>query len=82
MILLYLRTGDSRAAEIGFSDDQVIDKLREGGAIVVDASAVEQGETDVKIVGDGHPTAKANRLRATLLDNTIAKIEALNAGRH
>jgi hypothetical protein len=81
-ILLYLRTGDNKAAEIGFSDDQVIDRLREGGAIVVDASAVEQGETDVTIVGDGHPTAKANRLRAALLRDTIDKIEALNTGRH
>jgi hypothetical protein len=81
-IILYLRTGDSKAAEIGFSDDQVIDRLREGGAIVVDVGAAEQGETDLTIFGDGHPTAKTNRLRAALLRDTIAKIEALNPDRH
>jgi hypothetical protein len=75
-IILYLPTGDSAAARIGFSDDQVINRLRGGGAIVVDVSALEQGETDMNIIGDGHPTAKANRLRAALLRETIAKIEA------
>jgi hypothetical protein len=81
-IILYLRTGDSKATAIGFSDDQVIERLRAGGAIVVDVGAAEQGETDLTIVGDGHPTAKANRLRAALLRDTIAKVEARDPDRH
>jgi hypothetical protein len=81
-IILYMRTEDSKAAELGFSDDQIMDRLREDGAIVVDVRRVEQGETDMNIIGDGHPTPKANRLRAALLRDTIAKTGVLSPDRH
>lgn len=57
----------------GFSDDEIIRRLREGGANVVDASLLkeEAGGAIITIKGDGHPTPLANHLRASLLQDYI-----------
>ena len=57
----------------GFSDDEIIQRLRDGGAMVVDVSLAKEEAAGAKLhfEGDPHPTALANRLRASLLEEYI-----------
>jgi hypothetical protein len=58
----------------GFSDDEIIQRLRDGGAMVVDVSLANDECTDeLCIKGDGHPTPLANRLRASILKDYIER---------
>lgn len=57
------------ARDAGTTDDEIIERLRAGGLIVIDGGldpAAFPGQ-DLAIPGDGHPTAVANRARAQLL---------------
>lgn len=57
---------------IGFSNDEIVQRLRDGGAMVVDVSlAKEEAPGTLIIKGDGHPTPLANRLRASMLKDYI-----------
>ena len=69
-LLPYLRTPDDYLRGTGFTDDAIIQRLRDGGAIVLDASLEKEhaGGARISIEGDGHPTPLANRLRAELLE--------------
>ncbi len=62
-------------ANTGFTDDEVMQRLRDGGAIVIDASLDKEKAAGaaIEIPGDGHPTALANRLRAALIKAYIAE---------
>jgi hypothetical protein len=56
-------------AGTGFSDEAIIQRLKDGGAVVVDVSLDHEavkGAT-LTIPGDGHPTPLANRIRAGVL---------------
>ena len=57
----------------GFSDDEIVQRLRDGGAMVVDVSLAKEEAAGAKLVieGDGHPTPLANRLRAVMLKNYV-----------
>jgi hypothetical protein len=57
----------------GFSDDEIVQRLRDGGAAVVDVSLAKEEAAGTKLhfEGDPHPTALANRLRASLLEEYI-----------
>jgi hypothetical protein len=56
----------------GFDDDEIIQRLRDGGAVVVNVSLVEDESTGaLNIKGDGHPTPLANRLRASIIKDYI-----------
>jgi hypothetical protein len=57
----------------GFSDDEIVRRLRDGGATVVDVSLAKEEAAGAKlrIEGDGHPTPLANRLRASMLKDYI-----------
>jgi hypothetical protein len=57
----------------GFSDDEIVQRLRDGGANVVDASLLKEEASGaiITIKGDGHPTPLANHLRASLLEDYI-----------
>jgi hypothetical protein len=56
----------------GFSDNEIVQRLRDGGAVVVDVSLVEDESTGaLNIKGDGHPTSIANRLRASIIKDFI-----------
>jgi hypothetical protein len=57
----------------GFNDDEIVGRLRNGGAMVVDASLAkeEAGGALISIKDDGHPTPLANRLRATIIKDYI-----------
>lgn len=69
----YLRARKDYLGGTGFSDESIIARLREGGAIVIDASLAEEeaGGALISIKGDGHPTPLANRLRAAMLKDYI-----------
>lgn len=58
-----------------FTDESVIARLREGGAIVIDASLQNEEKSGavLAIPGDGHPTPLANKLRAALLADYIER---------
>jgi hypothetical protein len=57
----------------GFSDDEIIQRLRDGGATVVDVSLAKEEAAGAKlrIEGERHPMPLANRLRAALLAEYI-----------
>jgi hypothetical protein len=57
----------------GFSDDEIVQRLRDGGAMVVDVSLAKEEAAGAKlrIEGEGHPMPLANRLRASLLEEYI-----------
>ena len=81
-IILYARWSGNRPASSGFTDGQIIEGLRAGGATVLDVNTIEAGETDLRIAGDGHPTAKANHLRAVMLRDLITQTESIDPIRH
>jgi hypothetical protein len=56
-----------------FSDDEIVKRLQDGGAKVVDVSLAKEEAAGAKlsIEGDGHPTPLANRLRAPMLKDFI-----------
>jgi hypothetical protein len=68
----YIRA-DGYLKGTGFSDDEIVQRLRDGGAIIVDVSLEKEEAAGAKlrIRGDGHPTPLANRLRASLLKDYI-----------
>jgi hypothetical protein len=57
----------------GFSDDDVIQRLRDGGAMVVDVSLPKETSdgAQLTIKGDGHSTSLANRLKASIIKDYI-----------
>ncbi|PNE09918.1 MAG: hypothetical protein CR217_17325 [Beijerinckiaceae bacterium] len=57
----------------GFSDNEIVQRLRDGGVTVVDVSLAKEEAAGAKLVieGDGHPTPLANRLRAVMLKNYV-----------
>jgi hypothetical protein len=65
--------GDSFLKGTGFSDDEIVQRLRDGGAMVVDVSLAKEEAAGAKlsIEGDGHPTPLANRLRASIIKDYI-----------
>jgi hypothetical protein len=57
----------------GFSNESLIERLRQGGAGVIDVSLLneEASGATISIPGDGHPTLLANQLRASMLKQYI-----------
>jgi hypothetical protein len=72
-IVLYLKASPGYLRGTGFSEDMIMQRLKDGGAIVIDASLdkEEAAGATISIPGDGHPTALANRLRAGILKNYL-----------
>jgi hypothetical protein len=74
-LIPFVRAKEAYLRPTGFSNDGVIQRLRDGGADVVDVSLDKQqaaGEP-VIIKGDGHATGFGNHLLATRLKNYIAQ---------
>ncbi len=71
----YVRSSPEALAGTGFTDESIMQRLREGGAIVIDASLQKEkaAGAPIEIPGDGHPTADANRLRAELIKSYITQ---------
>jgi len=72
-LIPYLPAGANYLKETGFSDDEIVQRLRDGGAMVVDVSLAKEKAAGAKlhIEGDGHPTPLANRLRASVIKDYI-----------
>lgn len=68
-VILYVRSDDKFFRGTGFSDDEIMRRLRAAGAIVIDASLEKERRESlqINIAGDGHPTPFANQLRASML---------------
>ncbi len=69
----FLRSAEQYLQGTGFTNESIFERLREGGADVIDVSLVRE-ETEgakISIPGDGHPTALANRMRADILKSYI-----------
>jgi hypothetical protein len=77
VIVLYLgNEGENTLLQgTGFATDAMLRRLRDAGAIVLDASLSKESDAGMalSIPGDGHPTALANRLRATILKNYLER---------
>ncbi|MGH6852029.1 MAG: hypothetical protein ACREDJ_02295, partial [Methylocella sp.] len=74
-LIPYLRASEDYLWGTGFSDESIIARLREGGAIVIDASLAEEEARGalISIKGDGHPTPFANRARAVMIEKYIGR---------
>jgi hypothetical protein len=62
----------------GLTDQQIMQRLRDGGLLVIDAALDPNdfpGQT-LKIPGDGHPTSVANRAWAVLVRGALAGLAA------
>jgi hypothetical protein len=76
VIVLYFKGDeDSYIRGTGFTTEAVLRRLRGGGAIVVDTMLNDEAAAGMalSIPGDGHPTALANRLRASILKNYLER---------
>jgi hypothetical protein len=53
----------------GYTDQQIMQKLRDGGAEVIDGTLkpTDYPQLILNIPGDGHPTGAANRLWANMI---------------
>jgi hypothetical protein len=65
--------------QTGYTDSDIMQKLREAGAEIIDGSIdpAEHPDLVLNIPGEGHPTGAANRVRAGMLKEWLAR----NAGR-
>ncbi|MEJ0095021.1 MAG: SGNH/GDSL hydrolase family protein [Methylocella sp.] len=72
-LIPYIPEKEDYFAGTGFSDEAIIQRLTDGGAIVIDVSIDQKAgnESPLKIPGDGHPTPLANRIRAGMLKTFI-----------
>jgi hypothetical protein len=76
VIVLYFKGDeDSYIRGTGFATEAVLRRLRGGGAIVVNTMLNDEAAAGMalSIPGDGHPTALANRLRASILKNYLER---------
>ncbi|HEV2187261.1 MAG TPA: hypothetical protein VGR70_08630 [Stellaceae bacterium] len=72
-LILYLPGGDY-LRRAGTTDEQIMQRLRDAGLLVVDANldAKDFPGQNLEIPGDGHPTGVANRALAPLVRDVIA----------
>ncbi len=74
-LIPYMRVPPEYLRASGFTDDAIIDRLKNAGAIVIDASLQKEEKAGavIGIPGDGHPTPLANQLRAEMIKNYISE---------
>jgi hypothetical protein len=72
-VIPYLQVPTEYLRATGFDNDAIVKRLQDGGAIVIDASLLQEeaGGATISIPGDGHPTPFANRTRAAMLKSYI-----------
>ena len=68
-LILYLPFVPTYLSQTGYTDAEIMQKLREAGAYVIDGTinTADHPGTVLYIPGDGHPTGATNRLRAEML---------------
>lgn len=79
VLIPYMNVPEAYLAPTGLTNAEVVRRLKDGGALVVDASlAAQQAQgLPLTIPGDSHPTRLANRLRAAILKDALAKLPRL-----
>jgi hypothetical protein len=72
-LILYLPYVPAYLSQTGYTDAEIMQKLREAGAVVIDATInpVDHLGTVLFIPGDGHPTGATNRLWAGMLKDWL-----------
>ncbi|MBO0733709.1 MAG: SGNH/GDSL hydrolase family protein, partial [Methylocapsa sp.] len=72
-VVLYFNWDENYLRGTGFTNADIMQRMQDGGAAVVDASLGNEAAAGMalNIPGDGHPTGLANRLRAALLKNYL-----------
>jgi len=77
-LILFLKN-DEYLRRAGTTDRQIMQRLRDGGLLVVDADldAKDFPGQLLGIPGDGHPTGVANRARALLLRDEVSRLVPL-----
>jgi hypothetical protein len=72
-LVVYLPAGEAYLRHSGYSEAEVIAKLRQTGVDVMEAHLDEKtfAGSPLWIPGDGHPTALANKLRADMLKDYL-----------
>jgi hypothetical protein len=76
--LILYQPYDAYVRRAGFTDQQIMQRLRDGGLLVIDAGLDPNdfpGQS-LKIAGDGHPTGVANRAWAVLVRDALAGVAA------
>lgn len=68
-LILYLTDWPTYVGQFGMTDQQVMQRLRDGGLQVIDASIDQKAYPGqpLRIPGDGHPTGLANKIRAEMV---------------
>ena len=81
-LVLYLGDWPEYMAKLGYTDAQVMARLRVGGLQVVEATIDQSAYPNqpLRIPGDGHPTGLANKIRAQMVRDALADAR-LNEGR-
>jgi hypothetical protein len=77
-VILYMPVADYLVGS-GITDEQIMERLSQGGLVVVDAK-LDQGAfpgQPLGIPGEGHPTGVANRARAALLRQALGDLGVL-----
>jgi hypothetical protein len=76
--LILYQPYDAYVRRAGFTDQQIIQRLRDGGLLVIDAGLDPNDfpGQHLKIPGDGHPTGVANRAWAVLVRDALAGLAA------
>jgi lysophospholipase L1-like esterase len=69
ILILYIPAGEAYVRHTGFTEDQIITRLRAAGAEVLEVSLDESKYPPgaLKIAGDGHPSALGQEERAKML---------------
>ncbi|VTZ52378.1 conserved hypothetical protein [Methylocella tundrae] len=72
-LIPFLRSPDAYLRGTGFTNEAIMERLKQGGASVIDVSLLkeEAAGAEISIPGDGHPTPLANRMRAAMLKSYI-----------
>jgi hypothetical protein len=74
-LIVYLPADPGYLRRIGLTDADIMDKMRKAGLQVIDAGLdpAAYPDTPLAIPGDGHPTAKANALRAAMIKDFVTR---------
>jgi hypothetical protein len=76
--LILYQPYDAYVRRAGFTDQQIIQRLHDGGLLVIDARLDPNDfpGQNLRIPGDGHPTGVANRAWAVLVRDALADLAA------
>ncbi len=74
-LIPFLRSPEAYLNGTSFTNERIMERLRQGGASVIDVSLLQEEKDGamISIPGDGHPTPLANRMRAAMLKSYIER---------